>query len=274
MTTSLQNKNAIITGSSRGIGEAIALKLAEQGANVVIIGKTTEPNPKLEGTIYSVEAKAKAFGVKTFAFGIDIRDDEAFAAMVEKVAGEWGGIDILVNNASAISLTSTLDTQMKRYDLMMDINMRGTFACSRACIPYLKKANNPHILTMSPPINLQTQWFKQFVAYTMSKYGMSMVTLGLSQELKEAGIAVNSLWPQTTIATAAIKNLFPPQIYDACRTPEIVALAASMILQENCRELTGQFLMDESYLRSKGKTDFTQYSLNPSLPPYPDLFLT
>jgi len=270
---SLKGKTAIITGSSRGIGREIALILAQHGANIVITGKTISVDTKLDGTIYTVQEEAKAFGNKALAIPLDIRDENAIQNMVNTVVKELGRIDILINNASAISLTSTLDTPLKKFDLMYNVNVRGTFACSKACIPYLKEADNPHILTLSPPININTHWYRDFVAYTISKLGMSLCTIGMSQELQQWRIAVNSLWPQTTIATAAIKNLFPPEVYKASRIPAIVAKAALGILQENSEKVTGQFFIDEEYLRSKGEKDFNQYAVDLDQLLQKDIFL-
>lgn len=269
---SFAGRTAIITGSSRGIGKEIAMTLAKQGANIVITGKTAEPHPKLEGTVYTVAEEIKALGGSVLVVPLDVRNEVAVQEMVMMVVERFGSIDILVNNASAISLTTTLETPMKRFDLMFGVNVRGTFACSQACIPYLKKSNHAHILNISPPLNMQAHWFKNHVAYTMSKYGMSMCTLGMSAELKTHGIAVNSLWPKTTIATAAIKNNFPPQIYFASRKPSIVAEAAALILQEGSN-ITGQFFVDEDYLRTKGYTDFSTYALDKNVPLQKDFFL-
>lgn len=269
----LIGKTAIITGSSRGIGRAIALALARQGANIVITGKTITPHPKLEGTINTVAEEVRAIGAPVLALGLDVRNDLAIHDMVSQVVAQFGGIDILVNNASAINIGNTEQLEMKGFDLMFQVNVRATFACSKACLPYLKKSENGHILTLSPPINLSPKWFKNHVAYTISKYGMSMCTLGMAEEFKPFGVAVNSLWPRTTIATAAIKNLFPPQLYAACRVPEIVSLAAEMIVKENSRELTGNFLIDEDYLRSKGITDFDHFAVNRDVPLHEDFFL-
>ncbi|MFI4937988.1 MAG: SDR family oxidoreductase [Candidatus Berkiellales bacterium] len=269
----LLGKTAIITGSSRGIGREIALALAGLGANIVITGKTTAPHPKLEGTIYTVATEVSDLGAPVLALPLDVRDEAAIEKMVEQVVANFGAIDILVNNASAINISSTLNTPLKKFDLMIGVNVRATFACSQACIPYLKEAENPHILNLSPPFNMQARWFKDHVAYTISKYGMSMCTLGMAEELKAFNIAVNSLWPRTTIATAAIKNLFPPEIARASRSPEIVALAASFILQENSRTFTGNFLIDEEYLRSKGITDFDRFAVDSNVKLQRDFFL-
>lgn len=270
---SLSNKVIFITGATRGIGREIALRAARDGASIVITGKTTEPNPKLPGTIYSVAEEVKAAGGKALPLLLDVRDPEQIQAAVNKAAAELGGIDILINNASAISLTSTLDTPMKRFDLMMDVNMRATYACSQACLPHLLKAANPHILTLSPPLNMAPKWFGPHLAYTMSKYGMSMCTLGLAEEFKAQGVAVNSLWPRTTIATAAIAVHFPEEILKASRKPSIMADAAYAVLTSDSRQLTGQFLIDEEILKKQGVTNFDQYALNPQGSLHTDLFL-
>lgn len=266
-------KTAIITGSSRGIGREIALHLARQGVNIVITGKTTTPHPALKGTIYTVEAEIRALGAQCLAIPLDVRDDAAIQAMVQTVIDRFGHIDILVNNASAIQLTPTLTTPMKKFDLMFAVNVRATFACAQACIPHLQKSTNPHILNLAPPLNLNPRWFAPHLAYTMSKYGMSMCTLGMAEELKPHHIAVNALWPKTTIATAAVENLFPPEIYRKSRTPDIVAHAACAIFEESSQHFTGQFVIDEDYLRTKGITDFTQYAIDPSVTPQRDFFL-
>lgn len=270
---SLSGKTAFITGSSRGIGRAIATALARQGANIVITGKTVEPHPKLEGTIYSVKDEIEALGAKAIALPLDVRNDDSIVEAINQAASHFGGIDFLVNNASAINIANTESLELKRFDLMMQVNARATYACSKACLPYLKKSSNPHILTMSPPINLNPKWFKHHVAYTISKYAMSMCTLGMAEEFKPYHIAVNSLWPRTSIATAAIKNLFPPAIYAASRKPEIVSLAAQMILQEDSKTFSGQFLIDETYLRTKGITDFDEFALDPKVALQTDFFL-
>jgi citronellol/citronellal dehydrogenase len=275
----LTGKTAFITGASRGIGHAIALRLAKAGANIVIAAKTTEPNPKLPGTIYTVAQEIEALALinnssgRALALPLDVRDDAAIQTAVAQAAEHFGGIDILVNNASAISLTPTLATPLKRFDLMLGVNARATFACSQACIPYLKNSLNPHILNLSPPLNIEAKWFQNHTAYTLSKYGMSMCTLGMSAEFQSDGIAVNSLWPKTTIATAAIAAHFPPEMIQASRTPEIVAEAAYYILTSNSREVTGQFFTDEEILAAHGITDFSQYAVNPTVPLQPDLFL-
>jgi citronellol/citronellal dehydrogenase len=269
----LAGKTLFITGASRGIGRAIALRAARDGANVAIVAKTSEPHPKLAGTIHSVADEVRAAGGRALAIQLDVRDDAAIQGAVAGAAEAFGGIDILVNNASAISLTSTLDTPAKRFDLMMGVNARATFLCSQACIPWLRKGTNPHILTLSPPLNMQARWFAGHVAYTMSKYGMSMCTLGMAEELKPDGIAVNSLWPRTTIATAAVEVHFPEAILRASRHPEIMSDAAHVILTSDSRAFTGRFCIDEEVLRSAGVTDFSPYAVTPGTPLFQDLFL-
>ncbi|MCS5708064.1 NAD(P)-dependent oxidoreductase [Candidatus Berkiella cookevillensis] len=265
-----QGKTVFITGSSRGIGKEIALHLAKAGANIIITGKTTEAHPKLEGTIYSARDEIAQTGAKVTALALDVRDDAAIQHAMSIAAQEFGGIDILINNASAISLSDTTQTEMKRFDLMFDVNVRASFAASQAAIPYLKKSSHPHILILSPPINLNPKWFKDHLAYTMSKYGMSMCVLGLSEELREANISVNALWPKTTIATAAIQYNFPKEVYQASRKPEIVAQAALCILKQ---KVTGQFFIDEDILRAQGETDFSKYAVDTSAQLKLDLFL-
>ena len=270
---SLRGKTVFITGATRGIGREIALKCARDGANVVITGKSTRPHPKLPGTIHEVGKEVEAAGGKALAVQLDVRDADAVAAAVQQAVKAFGGIDILVNNASAISLTGTLETPVKRLDLMLSVNLRGTFVCSQACLPHLRKAANPHILTLSPPLNMHARWFKGHVAYTMAKYGMSLCTLGMAEEFRADGVAVNSLWPRTTIATAAIEVNFPKAILDASRKPAIVADAAYVILNRNNRKATGNFYIDEAVLKEEGVTDFDRYAVNPGTALYTDLFL-
>lgn len=269
------NKTVFITGASRGIGKAIALRLAKEGANIVIAAKTTTPNPKLDGTIFSAaEEIAKMGPGKVLPLQLDIRFEDAIEKAVQTTIEALGGIDILINNASAISLTNTEQTEAKRFDLMHGINVRGTFFMSKACIPYLKKATNPHILNLSPPLNMDPQWFGKHLAYTMSKYGMSMVAMGLADELKPHRIAANALWPKTTIATAAVQNLLGGDfLMQRSRIPEIVADAAFYILQRPSFECTGNFFIDEEVLRAEGVTDFTSYAVNPENKLMPDLFI-
>ncbi|OGT42539.1 MAG: short chain dehydrogenase [Gammaproteobacteria bacterium RIFCSPHIGHO2_12_FULL_40_19] len=269
----LENKTILITGSSRGIGAEMARRFAKEKANVVITGKTTEKHDTLPGTIFSVAEEVEKAGGKALPLMLDVRDENQIEKAVASIVKTFGGIDILINNASAISLTNTLNTSLKRFDLMMGVNARATFACSRACIPHLMKSENPHILNMSPPLHMLAKWFKDHMAYTYSKYGMSVCTLGMSAEFKEAGIAVNSLWPKTTIATSAIKVNFPPELYAASRDPSIVANAAYYVVTQNSRELTGQFLIDEEVLTKAGETDFARYNMMPGVTPMRDLFL-
>jgi citronellol/citronellal dehydrogenase len=271
--STLAGKTLFITGASRGIGREIALRAARDGARVAVAAKTAEPHPKLAGTIHTVAAEIEAAGGKALAIQLDVRDEAAIAQAVAKAAKAFGGIDILVNNASAISLTSTLETTAKRFDLMMAVNMRATFLCSQACIPWLKKAASPHILNLSPPLNMQPRWFAGHVAYTMSKYGMSMCTLGMAEELKRDGIAVNSLWPRTTIATAAVEVHFPEAILKASRHAAIMADAAHVILTSDSRGHTGHFYIDEEVLRRAGVTDFERYAVTPGSALFQDLFV-
>jgi citronellol/citronellal dehydrogenase len=269
----LKGKTIFITGASRGIGREIALRCARDGAQVVVTGKSAEPHPRLKGTIHSVTGEIEAAGGKALALQLDVRDADAVAACVQRAVDAFGGIDALVNNASAISLTGTLDTPVKRLDLMLAVNLRGTFVCSQACLPHLEKAANPHILNLSPPLNMHPRWFGGHTAYSMAKYGMSMCTLGMAEEFRAAGVAVNSLWPRTTIATAAIEMNFPRAILNASRRPAIVADAACVILNRASRAATGNFYIDEAVLREEGITDFEQYAVNPGTPLYTDLFL-
>jgi citronellol/citronellal dehydrogenase len=268
----LKNKTVFITGASRGIGREIALRFARDGANIVVTGKTAEAHPKLKGTIHDTAKDVEAAGGKALAIQLDIRDEAAVEKAVRQTVETFGGVDVLVNNASAISITGTMATSPKRYDLMHQINARGTYVCSQACIPHLTKSANPHILTLSPPLNLKPRWFKDHLAYTMAKYGMSMCTLGLAAEFAAQGIAVNSLWPRTTIATAAIEVFFP-QAVAASRKPAIVADAAHAIVVADSRKTTGNFFIDEEVLRAQGVMDFSHYAVRPGTPLAPDLFL-
>lgn len=264
---------ALITGGSRGIGKAIAMRLAKDGANIVIAAKTTEAHPKLEGTIYSAAEEIEALGVKCLPVQCDIRYEDQIQSVVNKAIDVFGGIDILVNNASAISLTTTEYTEPKRFDLMHSIQVRGTFFVCKACIPYLKQSNHAHILNLSPPLNMNPKWFGQHLAYTMSKYGMSMIVLGLAEELKKYKIAVNALWPKTTIATAAVQNLLGGDaLIQMSRKPEIVADAAFYILSKNA-DTTGNFFIDEDVLAANGVTDFSKYAVNPQQKLMTDIFL-
>ena len=273
----LKNKTIFITGASRGIGREIALRCARDGANIVVTAKTAEPHASLPGTVHSVAAEVEAGGGKALALQLDVRDENAIAAAVAEAVRVFGGIDILVNNASAIMLTGTRATPMKRFDLMQSVNARGTFACSQACLPHLAKSGsagrNPHLLTLSPPLNMKAKWFKDHLAYTMSKYGMSLCTLGMAEEFRTQGIAVNSLWPRTTIATAAIAVNFPEAILKASRKPAIMADAAYAIFNRDSRAATGNFYIDETVLREAGVTDFEPYAITPGATLYTDLFL-
>lgn len=274
---SLQGKTLFITGASRGIGLAIAKRAARDGANIAIAAKTDQPNPKLPGTIHTAAAEIEAAGGKALPMQVDIRDEDAVAAAVKQAADHFGGIDVLVNNASAISLTRTLDTPMKRFDLMFGVNVRGTFVCSQACIPYLKQSaqagRNPHILNLSPPLSMKAKWFAPHVAYTMAKYGMSMCVLGMAEELKPDGIAVNALWPRTVIATAAL-NLIPMANPALGRKPEIMADAAHAILNRDAREYTGRFFIDDEVLAEAGVTNLDDYAVTPGNKKFlPDFFV-
>ncbi len=271
---SMKNITAFITGSSRGIGKAIALKLAEQGANIVVAAKTVEPHPKLEGTIYTAAKDIVKAGGQALPVVVDIRSEDTIQAAVNQAVDTFGCIDILINNASAINLSNTESLNMKRYDLMHDINVRGTFLTSKLCIPWLKKSQNAHILTLSPPLNLKPEWFGAHLAYTMSKYGMRMTVLGLAEELKKYNIAVNALWPQTAIATAAVRNVLGGEELIKCsRSTQVMADAAYEILKKDSSEYTGQFCIDEEVLREAGVTDFDQYAVDPSKKLFKDLFV-
>lgn len=270
---SLHNKTMFITGASRGIGQAIALRAAADGANIVIAAKSLRPRGKLPGSIYETAEAVEAAGGKALPLQTDIRDAEQIEQAVAKAVETFGGIDILVNNASAINMTGTLETPMKRFDLMFSVNVRGTFACSQACLPYLLKADNPHILTLSPPLNMNPRWFKDHLAYTMAKYGMSMCILGLAEEFRERGVAVNALWPRTVIATAALAMLGGLVKPEQCRTPEIMADAAHAVLTRDSRECTGNFFIDDEVLAQAGVVDLDRYAVQPGTPLCPDLFL-
>lgn len=269
---SLKNKTLFITGASRGIGKAIALRAARDGANIVVASKSSEPDPRLPGTIHSAAVEIEAAGGRALAVALDVRDEAQIARAVALAVERFGGIDILVNNASAIHPCGVLETPMKRYDLMMDINARGTFACSQACLPHLLKAGNPHILTLSPPMDMNPKWFQVHSAYTASKYAMSMISLGLSQEFRSQGVAVNGLWPRTLIATSALKLAAPGEAARA-RKPEIMADAAFHILTQASKSTTGQFFLDEQVLRGAGVTDFERYAVTPGSEPILDFFV-
>jgi len=276
--TSLAGRTLFISGASRGIGLAIALRAARDGANVAIAAKTESPHPKLPGTIHSAAAEIEAAGGRALALACDIRDEQAIAAAVARTVDTFGGIDILVNNASAISLTGTLATPMKRFDLMFGVNVRGTFACTQACLPALQASaragHNPHVLMLSPPPSLDPKWFRDHVAYTIAKYGMSLCVLGMAEEFRADGIAVNALWPRTVIATAAVAMIPGAQErVEMMRTPAIVADAAHAIFRRDARTTTGRFLLDEDVLRESGVRDFDTYAVKPGSPLLPDLFV-
>jgi citronellol/citronellal dehydrogenase len=271
---SLEGKTLFISGASRGIGLAIALRAARDGANVAVAAKTAEPHPKLPGTIYTAAEDIEKAGGKALPIVCDIRFEEQVQAAVDQTAAKFGGIDICVNNASAISLTGTMQTDMKRYDLMNGINARGTYLVSRTCIPYLKKAANPHVLNLSPPLDMNPKWFAGHTAYSMAKYGMSMCVLGMAAEFADEGIAFNALWPRTGVATAAIRNaLAGDEGMKHCRTPEILADAAYMIFNKKAKDFTGNFLIDDTFLAANGVTDFDQYRVDPTKDLMPDFFV-
>ena len=274
MIKHLAGKTIFISGGSRGIGLSIALRAARDGANVIIAAKTTDPHPKLPGTIYTAAKEIEQAGGQCLPCVVDIRNEDQVQRAMEDGAKKFGGIDILINNASAISLTGTLETPMKKYDLMNQVNARGTYLCSKLALPYLKLSKNPHILNLSPPLSLNPKWFKNHVAYTMAKYGMSMCVLGMAEEFKDDGIAVNALWPRTAIETAAIDLIAGDEMRKQCRTADIMADAAYIILTRNSRERTGQFLVDETLLRNEGGvTNFDKYAAVPGNPLMIDFFL-
>jgi citronellol/citronellal dehydrogenase len=263
-----------MSGGSRGIGLAIALAAARDGANVALLAKTDQPHPKLEGTIHTAAAVIEAAGGRALPLVVDVREEASVAAAIARTAETFGGIDIVVNNASAISLTRTPQTEMKRFDLMHQINTRGTYMVSKYAIPHLAKAENPHILMLSPPLDMQEKWFAPHLAYTMAKFGMSLCVLGLAGELRRQGIAVNALWPRTTIATAAVNNLLGGEaLMQASRTPEIMADAAHALFLKPSRETTGRFLIDDTFLHDNGVTDFSKYRVTPGIPLAPDFFV-
>jgi len=271
---SLAGKTLFITGASRGIGLAIALRAARDGANIAIAAKTAEPHPKLPGTIHTAAAEIEAAGGRALPLVVDVRDEASVSEAVERTLATFGGIDICVNNASAIQLTGTLQTDMKRYDLMHQVNTRGTFVTSRACIPHLKRASNPHVLNLSPPLDMKPRWFGNHVAYTMAKYGMSMCVLGMAEEFREDGIAFNALWPRTGIATAAIRNaLAGDEGMAMCRSPDIMADAAYWIFNQPARACSGNFFIDDVLLYEAGERDFDRYRMDPSKALMPDFFV-
>ena len=275
--STLKDKTLFITGASRGIGKSIALRAAQDGANVVIAAKTASPHPRLEGTIYTAAEEIESAGGQALACVVDVRDEASVQAAIDLAVDRFGGLDILVNNASAISLTPTLNTEMKRFDLMHQVNVRGTFLCSKLCLPHLHQSENPHILNISPPLNLDSRWFAPHVAYTMAKYGMSMCVLGMAEEQRKRGVAVNALWPKTAISTAAVQNLLGGKTAtERCRTPEIMSDAAYWILIQESASVTGEFLIDEDVLRNMGTEDFSQYLTIPGTKEedlIPDFFL-
>lgn len=274
MSGSLNGKTLFITGASRGIGLAIALRAARDGANIAIAAKTDTPHPKLEGTIHTAAAAIEAAGGRALPLLVDVRDEDSVAAAIARTAETFGGIDIVVNNASAISLTRTPETEMKRFDLMHGINTRGTYMVSKYAIPHLARAENPHIVMLSPPLDMSEKWFAPHLAYSIAKYGMSLCVLGLAGELRRQGIAVNALWPRTTIATAAVKNLLGGEaLMQASRTPEILADAAHALFCLPARDVTGRFLIDDSFLAEQGVTDFSKYRVTPGIPLAPDFFV-
>ncbi|MBA4782641.1 MAG: NAD(P)-dependent oxidoreductase [Rhizobiales bacterium] len=270
----LKGKTLFITGASRGIGKAIALRAARDGANVAVAAKTAEPHPKLDGTVYSAAEEIEAAGGKALPLIVDVRDEDNVAAALAKTAETFGGIDILINNASAINIASTEKLDMKRFDLMNSINARGTFMTTKLALPYLKQGNNPHVIMLSPPLDMKTQWFAPHVGYSIAKYGMSLCVLGFAGEFKRYGIAVNALWPRTTIATAAVGNLLGGDaMMRASRTPEILADAAHAILIKDSRTFSGHFIIDDTFLAAEGVTDFDQYRVDGTAALMPDFFV-
>jgi citronellol/citronellal dehydrogenase len=270
-----KGKTVFITGASRGIGEAIALRLAKEGANIVIVAKSVKEDPRLGGTIHSVALKVNEAGGRGLAVQCDIRDEEQILSAVQQAVTIFGGIDILVNNASAISLSNTEQTETKRFDLVHDINVRGTFLVTKHCVPFLRKSENPHILTLSPPVDMDPKWIAPYVGYTISKYNMSMMTMGWAQEFKKYGIAANSMWPVTTIATSAVKNILGGEmLMNRSRKPDILADCAYYILQQSAKECTGNLFLDEQVLKTAGITDLEHYAVNPGGPLQKDLYVS
>jgi citronellol/citronellal dehydrogenase len=271
---SLAGKTLFITGASRGIGLAIAQRAARDGANIAIAAKTDAPHPRLSGTIHTAAAEIGAAGGRALPLAVDVRDESAVKAAIERTAAHFGGLDIVVNNASAIALTSVAAIDMRRFDLMHQINTRGSFMVSKYAIPFLARAANPHILMLSPPLDMKEQWFAPHTAYSMAKFGMSLVVLGLAGELRPQGIAVNALWPRTTIATAAIKNLLGgDEVMRRSRTPDILADAAHAVFEKPAKSFTGHFLIDDTFLAGEGVTDFARYRVDPDAPLQPDFFV-
>ncbi|MBK8011476.1 MAG: NAD(P)-dependent oxidoreductase [Deltaproteobacteria bacterium] len=269
----LKGRTLVITGASRGIGKAMALRAARDGAKIAILAKTVEAHPTLPGTVFTAAEEIEAAGGEALAVGCDVRFEDQVKAAVATIVERFGGIDILINNASAISLTNTEQTSMKKFDLMHQVNVRGTFLATQACLPHLSLSTNPHVLNNSPPLNMNVRWFKDHTAYTMSKYGMSMCVLGMAEEFRALGIAVNALWPKTAIATAAMRMLGGDDALDHCRKPEIMADAAHAILVRPSRACTGHFFIDEEVLRAEGVSDFAPYAVSPGKPLFPDYFL-
>ena len=268
------NRTILITGASRGIGKAMAIRLAKEGANIIIAAKSVDEDPRLGGTIYSAAAEVEAAGGKALAVQVDIRNEEQIQSMVQQAVDKFGGIDVVINNASAISLTATEQTESKRFDLMQSINVRGTFLVVKHCLPYLRKGKNPHIITLSPPVNLNPKWMGGHIAYTITKFNMSMLALGWAAEFKGAGIASNALWPRTTIDTAAVRNLLGGEtLAKMSRTPEIIADAVYFILKKNASQCTGNTFIDVEVLAGEGITDLEKYSVVPGAHLYTDLFV-
>ncbi len=272
---SFKGKTVFITGGSRGIGKAIGIRLAQEGANIVIAAKTAEPHPALPGTIYTAAKEMEDAGGKALPVIVDIRKEELIQNAIDKTIAQFGGIDIVINNASAINLSGTEQVSMKRYDLMHSVNTRGTFLTSKLCIPHLKKSDNPHVLNLSPPLNMEVKWFQNHVAYTMAKYGMSMCVLGMHEEFKDDGIAFNALWPRTTIATAAIKNVIGDELMTMSRKPSIMGDAAFHILKRDSKTCTGNFFIDDEVLFETGlvEADLEKYAHTPGKPLMPDYFI-
>lgn len=272
---SLQGKTLLITGASRGIGLAIALRAARDGANIAVVAKTSEPHPKLPGTVHTACEAIRQAGGQALACVADIRSEEQVTQAVQQTVATFGGIDVLVNNASAVFLSGTPTTPLKRFDLMHQVNSRGTFLCSQACYPHLVRAKNPHILNLAPPLSLEPRWFAPHLAYSLAKFGMSLCVLGMAEEFREVGIGVNALWPRTIIATAAVQNLLGGEAaIRRARRPEIMADAAHAILVQPSRTLTGRFLLDEEVLANAGVTDFSGYLVEPGAEPLPDFFVS